>query len=260
MKNLFTTTYHPQTNGQIERFNRTILAAIRHYVADHPKDWDLFTDALTFAYNTQVHTSTGCTPFELVLARPPASLSMEAKPSIDEVLSARDSVTQWKRRLEALMKTAGDELNKSQRRYKRSFDRRVRLPLDTPVAVSFVFLRKDYTNPRTDTKHKLAPLATGPHKVVSYDGRTVVVQVGDEQERVSRDRVVPAPTPSTPPDGVSRTESQATPAMRPLCNRETFPRGVYLTYHQVRSCRKMEVAPAFGLDKQVVRQVGAGHI
>lgn len=51
IRNLFTTTYHPQTNGQVERFNRTILSALRHYVAEHPKDWDLFTDALTFAYN-----------------------------------------------------------------------------------------------------------------------------------------------------------------------------------------------------------------
>ena len=49
VKNPFTTTYHPQCNGQVERLNRTILAALRHYVADHPKNWDLFTDALTYA-------------------------------------------------------------------------------------------------------------------------------------------------------------------------------------------------------------------
>ena len=40
IKNHFTTTYHPQANGQVERYNRTILSALRTYVADHPRDWD----------------------------------------------------------------------------------------------------------------------------------------------------------------------------------------------------------------------------
>lgn len=46
-QNVFTTTYNPKYNGQVERFNRTIVAAIRHYVGDNPRTWDKFTDALT---------------------------------------------------------------------------------------------------------------------------------------------------------------------------------------------------------------------
>ena len=44
--NVFITTYHPQTNAQAERVNRTIEAAIRSYTNDHPRDWDLYTPAL----------------------------------------------------------------------------------------------------------------------------------------------------------------------------------------------------------------------
>ena len=71
IRNVFTTTYHPQANGQVERFNRTLTSALRKYVGEHPKDWDLFSDAMTFAYNTQVHRTTNIAPFELVLARAP---------------------------------------------------------------------------------------------------------------------------------------------------------------------------------------------
>ncbi len=82
VENLLTTSYHPQCNGQVERFNRTILDALRHYVADHPHDWDLFSDPVAFAYNTQVHRVTKFSPFELVLSRPPNSLAIQAQPTI----------------------------------------------------------------------------------------------------------------------------------------------------------------------------------
>lgn len=58
-KSVTTSTYHPQTNGQTERFNRTILAALRTYVGENVTNWDMSAQTLTFAYNTQVHSSTG---------------------------------------------------------------------------------------------------------------------------------------------------------------------------------------------------------
>jgi hypothetical protein len=71
VKQTFTTAYHPQTNGQVERHNRTILSQLRIYIGDHQDDWDLFNGDLTYAYNTQVHSSTGHAPFQLILSRPP---------------------------------------------------------------------------------------------------------------------------------------------------------------------------------------------
>lgn len=39
----FTSTYHPQTNGQAERFNRSSMAMMRCYVHYHPSNWDEYT-------------------------------------------------------------------------------------------------------------------------------------------------------------------------------------------------------------------------
>lgn len=47
--NLYTATYHPQSNEQLERYNRTLLDPLRRYVFDHPKDWDLFRGLLAYA-------------------------------------------------------------------------------------------------------------------------------------------------------------------------------------------------------------------
>lgn len=62
VRHLTTTAYHPQTNGQVERFNKTIVTRLRHYLADHQRSWDICVQPLTHAYNTQVPRSTNTSP------------------------------------------------------------------------------------------------------------------------------------------------------------------------------------------------------
>jgi len=47
VRHALTTTYHPQTNGQAERFNRTLLASLLDFVGEHPKSWAEFVGADT---------------------------------------------------------------------------------------------------------------------------------------------------------------------------------------------------------------------
>ena len=48
----YTTPYHPQNNGQVERFNRRLLNQIRAFCEEHPRQWDRLLHALSLAYNT----------------------------------------------------------------------------------------------------------------------------------------------------------------------------------------------------------------
>ena len=64
-----TTPYRPQTDGLVERHNRTLLELLSKYVRYQYSDWDDHLPFLTMAYNTSVHDSTGCTPFSLVYGR-----------------------------------------------------------------------------------------------------------------------------------------------------------------------------------------------
>ena len=154
--NLFTSTYHPQTNGQVERFNRTFLSMVRNYINENQTDWDVYAFALSYAYNTHVHRSTGTTPFELILSRPPPEFSLHhtvrRRPKPD-ALTKKDFLV----RLSSAIDGARGSLSKSQARYKRDFDRRVRESRRELQRGDFVYL----DNPEK-TKSKLAPIAQGP--------------------------------------------------------------------------------------------------
>lgn len=63
------TTNHPQYNRQVDRYNKSITARLRHYIFDHQNDWDLYVQLLTWGYNTKVHKTTSTTPFSLSLTR-----------------------------------------------------------------------------------------------------------------------------------------------------------------------------------------------
>lgn len=44
-----TTEYHPQTNGNVERFDKTLVARLRHYIDEHQSNWDTFIQTLFMA-------------------------------------------------------------------------------------------------------------------------------------------------------------------------------------------------------------------
>ncbi|GKC57542.1 reverse transcriptase domain-containing protein, partial [Tanacetum coccineum] len=63
------TTYHPQSNGQIEVTNRAIKRILERLVRYNPKDWsEKLNDAL-WAFRTAYKTPMGCTPFRLVYGK-----------------------------------------------------------------------------------------------------------------------------------------------------------------------------------------------
>lgn len=55
-----TTAYHPQGNGQVERFNRTLEAMLVKLVRENQRDWDI--PKVLLAYRTALHKSTGYSP------------------------------------------------------------------------------------------------------------------------------------------------------------------------------------------------------
>jgi hypothetical protein len=62
---VFSVSYHPQTNGQIERFDVTFCAQLAKYYNHNKDDWDDYLQSVVDAYNTGRHASTGFVPYGL---------------------------------------------------------------------------------------------------------------------------------------------------------------------------------------------------
>ena len=64
-----TTPLHPQSDGMVERMNRTIEAQLSMFIQDHQRNWDEFIAPLMMAYRSSIHDTTKCSPAKLMLGR-----------------------------------------------------------------------------------------------------------------------------------------------------------------------------------------------
>ena len=67
----FSSTFHPQTDGQTERISSLLEMYLRHYVSAHKRDWAKLLDIAQFSYNLQRSEAIGKSPFKIILGFQP---------------------------------------------------------------------------------------------------------------------------------------------------------------------------------------------
>ncbi|XP_061428614.1 uncharacterized protein LOC133355245 [Lethenteron reissneri] len=68
-KKVRTSPYHPQTDGMVERLNRTLTSMLCQQVCESHVDWDLQVPGVLAAYRMAPHAATGFSPFYLMYGR-----------------------------------------------------------------------------------------------------------------------------------------------------------------------------------------------
>ncbi|KAA0036866.1 ty3-gypsy retrotransposon protein [Cucumis melo var. makuwa] len=65
----FSTAFHPQTDGQIERLNQVLKDMLRACALEFPGSWDSHLHLMEFAYNNSYQATIGMAPFEALYGK-----------------------------------------------------------------------------------------------------------------------------------------------------------------------------------------------
>ena len=132
VKKVHTTPYHPQGNGQCERFNSTLCNMLGTLSEEEKSDWKSHLGCMTHAYNCTKHASTTYSPYYLIFGRHPRlPIDVEFglnKPNYSDNSSKSRYIQKLRRRLNYAFQKASKYSDQQANKYKHSYDKSVKGP------------------------------------------------------------------------------------------------------------------------------------
>ena len=161
-KLLFSTTCHPQTDGQTEVVNRTLSTLLRTIIQKNLKNWEDCLPFIEFAYNRSVHSTTDFSPFEIVYGFNPLTpldllpLPINERASLDGQKKAE--------MVKKLHESVRHHIEKKNEQYATKANKGRRQVILEPGDWVWVHMRKERFPARR--RSKLQPRGDGPFQVL----------------------------------------------------------------------------------------------
>jgi hypothetical protein len=163
----FSTAFHPQTQGLVERTNQTVEQVLRYLIhqMNEVREWDLLLPTVEFILNSYPNRSTGYSPFFLNYGYEPTTPQVFLR---DRRFILNESVGQFLNRMDDIFDRSQQNVRRANQQAKARYDkgrREVEYAVGDWVLVSTVNMHKQ------GTPNKLQRKFVGPFRVGARCGR-----------------------------------------------------------------------------------------
>ena len=169
IKRKLTTPYHPQSDGMVERFNRTLLRMLTNYVEPDQKNWDLLLGYVIYSYNTVNSSKYGVSPFEIVYARKSINaLQMNLSEETTQQASEKFLRNEWLQRAEKFISNTAKIIEEIDNDHQKEIQRQKKLQHVPKIRYekgNLAWMR-NHLRLFDGAKTKLQPNFKGPYVVV----------------------------------------------------------------------------------------------
>lgn len=182
------TPYHHQSNGQVERANRTLQDLVTIAVDEHNDSWDNVLYLITHAYNCAENVTTKFSPHFLIHGREPNNIfHLALRLPRKQYIHEEDYANELTGILQTIWKEASDHIAKTQEQQKHHYDLRKRSAIRTYAAGDQILLRRANNN-------KLSARYDGPFSVIRVEFPNVTIRDGRRERTVHINRTKPFQT------------------------------------------------------------------
>uniref|UniRef100_A0A3B1IR12 Integrase catalytic domain-containing protein n=1 Tax=Astyanax mexicanus TaxID=7994 RepID=A0A3B1IR12_ASTMX len=166
-------SYHPQSSGQVERANRTVVSILKKFVATHHRDWDVKLPLVLMAIRATPHDSTGVSPFEVMTGRqmtlPLHLLYQPGGTDTSVAYTTQQYIDDLQKHLKSTFAFAQQHMARSAQGRKAYYDQKASYDeLQVGDKVWYYIFAQPVEKPQSNTgrlARKLMPRWTGPHTI-----------------------------------------------------------------------------------------------